>query len=146
MAEVINLNDKYIDASSIYDVNKTRTQQQFNYDIDNHLSSLDSSVYDLSSYRIAPGCKWSGWNDGWDNYKSLMEFCRHKSGLYGSAYFKNALDNVPATWFFFISIPHRIGSDQGDNSDYNLLLIIPFWSTEIYRISYSCGTYTVRSI
>lgn len=49
MAEVINLNDKYIDASSIYDVNKTRTQQQFNYDIDNHLSSLDASVSSLSS-------------------------------------------------------------------------------------------------
>ncbi len=44
MAEVIKLTDKYIDASDVYDVNKSKTQQQFNTDISNSVSSLSSTV------------------------------------------------------------------------------------------------------
>lgn len=128
MAEVIKLTDKYIDASNVYDSSQSRT------------------VNDILSYRLTPGARRSGWDDRWDNYKSLMEYCRHTSGLYGSAYMQNALDGIASTWYWYLFIPHRIGSDIIDNSDYGVLFMTPFWATSIYMIKYSNANYTVRTI
>ena len=129
MAEVIKLTNKYIDASNVYDSNQSKT--------------LD----DIIAYRLAPGAKRSSWSDSWDNYKSLVEYCRHSSGLYGSAYMKSALDGITSTWYFYLYIPHRIGSDIGDNSNYGVLFMTPFWSTSIYMIKYSSGgNIAVRTI
>ena len=40
MAEVIKLTDKYIDTSSVYDVNQSKTQKDINASVSSSLSSL----------------------------------------------------------------------------------------------------------
>lgn len=70
---------------------------------------------------------------------------RHGHGQCGSVYL-SASNGVPASWYWYIYIPHRDGGDSSDNADYGLLLLFDFWSNTFYIARYANGTINVRSI
>lgn len=49
MAEVIKLTDKYIDASDVYDVNQSKTQQDINSSVNSSIQSMNSNLSTLNT-------------------------------------------------------------------------------------------------
>ena len=72
---------------------------------------------------------------------------RYGHGQCGSVYL-SASNGVPASWYWYIYIPHRGGGNASgsDNMDYGVLLLFDFWSSTFYIARYANGTINVRSI
>ena len=72
---------------------------------------------------------------------------RYGHGQCGSVYL-SASNGVPASWYWYIYIPHRDGGNASgsDNMDYGILLLFDFWSNAFYIVRYTNGTINVRSI
>ena len=70
---------------------------------------------------------------------------RYGHGQCGSVYL-SASNGVPASWYWYIYIPHRDGGNASDNMDYGVLLLFDFWSSTFYIARYINGTINVRSI
>ena len=72
---------------------------------------------------------------------------RYGHGQCGSVYL-SASNGVPASWYWYIYIPHRDGGNVSgsDNMQYGVLILIDFWSNAFYIARYTNGTINVRSI
>ena len=135
MAEVINLNDKYIDASSVYDVNQNSIQSDINY----------SALHGLEYRMYARGEASQNFN----TYVELIQTdCRYSRGVYGSVNFASSSGNVQSGWHWFLYIPHRAGGNESDNHMYGALFLVPFWpsSYHLHIICYTAGnSYNIAS-
>lgn len=137
MAEVIKLTDKYIDTTSIYDRTQKQTQSALNTSF---LNSLDYRMYARGQA-----------SQSFSTYKELIQTdCRYSRGVYGSVSFSSTTgsDNVSSGWHWFLYVPHRNGGTGGDNSQYGVLFLVPFWGTSYYLhvVKYTSGnSYSVKS-
>lgn len=114
MANIVGLNDNnLLSSTSVYDANAGTTQSEINkvkteaYEPIQGISILDF----VNTLRYTTG------------------------GKMGSVYLNAApKTSMPATWYNYIWIPHRVGGNNIDNYNYGTLLMFPMVST----LTYAC--------
>lgn len=84
MAEVIKLTDKYIDASDIYDVNQSRTQQDINSSVNSSIQSMNSNLSTLNHFPYGLTCANVSINCGtsWDGTAKTGTITVPQDGTY----------------------------------------------------------------